>query len=242
MEIRCLETILDYNMDPSEAKAYKIACIYEDEVRKMFPEESRYKKLSGDPRKRYIFKCCYKLIRETAHKIEDKDYPFYVKSQLDIIKINTNLSKKPPNISPSCLVGDNAWKRWLVWKRIFEKSKKRADSVDKTNVNAHSLENVLAALKADKEFLTLRLKNLNVANIQKSLDGRAMLRWIATKQVSPYYALLSPSLSQWMSERKLTLDSLFHIDFNFFKVGINETVENFFNEQFRYEYDSHGLP
>lgn len=245
MEIRCLEAILDYNMTSMEAKAYKVACIFIDTLRKVFPDECRYgyRKGSyrygyskGDPRKEYLFKCCYKLLRETRHKLPDKFYHFYVKAQLDIIKLSTGASGKVPDVSPTCLVGKKAWTRWLLWKHIYDINKTKADTAEERGIETHNSEHVKSVLKDDLQFLTLRLKVLDKEHVLQSLDGRAMLRWIATKQLSPYYAILSPTLNEWLKKRKLTLDSMFHLDFGFFQTGITSAIKDFFRELCAYEY------
>ena len=80
-----LSKIIEYNMDDIEARAYKCCLLWVKICQKMFPKE-RYSKLrkSGDPRKSYLFKCCYKLVTECSGKLADGEYKLYIYAQCDI--------------------------------------------------------------------------------------------------------------------------------------------------------------
>lgn len=236
--IRCLETILKYGMTSQEARAYKVQCIFIEQVRAVFPEMVRYRYPKNDPRKTYQFKLCYKLLRETQHNIRDIDYPLYVRAQLDIIKVVTQKNDTEPNVSATCLVGEKAWKRWLVWKKMYEnRLLKRAATAEEAGVDANQHNRVMLALKNDKEFLTKRLKSVTKGTILKAVSDRLMLRWVATKQISPYYALLCPILNAWLKKRNLSVDDMFHLDFGFYRPGITDEIETYFSREFTDETD-----
>ena len=235
LSIRCLESILDYNLTDFEAKSVKIMYLYIESVQRIFPDfHIRYPK--GDPRKTYLFKVCYKLVRENLGTVVDADYPLYVIAQLDIIRRNTERFGSDAHISPICLVGEKAQKRWYVWKKIYDKKlNRRQETAKDAGVDAHSYEKVITTLKQDKQFLSDRLVVLSKETLAQAVEGRAMLRWIATKQVSPYYGIMSSILNNWLKEHTLTLDSVFNLDFNFYRPGITTEVQEFFNAFFSYE-------
>ena len=231
MNLLALETILDYNLNQIEAKATKILYIYIESVKKIFPN-FHMRTPRGDPRKTYLFKVCYKLVNETLGKISDPDYPLYVIAQLDIIRRNTEKYNRDAHISPICLVGEKAWRRWCVWKKIYDKKiNTRQETAQEAGLNPHSYETVIAKLKQDKEFLVNKEVFSN-EKLEQAVEGRAMLRWIATKQLSPYFALLSLVLNNWLKEHNLTIDSVFALDFEFYRPGITPEVKDFFNAEF----------
>ena len=116
-----LELIIKYKMNDLEATAFKLTLLYEELCKKEFPNE-RHVKISKDkdPRKTTLFKYCYKLARETKGLFKEKDYKLYILAQLQILRL-----AKEGNIhaliEPQILVGEKAWKRWKIWKRIYDK-------------------------------------------------------------------------------------------------------------------------
>ena len=107
-----LEAILHYQMPPLEAKAYKLALLWQDATAKEYPEYNHIRlRKKGDPRKSLLFKYCYKLARETQGLIPDEQYPLYILAQLHILKhiATDNLHAR---IGPEILCGEKAWWRW----------------------------------------------------------------------------------------------------------------------------------
>jgi len=237
MEIRCLETILNYEMTSMEAKAYKIACLFKDNMRRACPDQMG-RANRGDPRKTYLFKCCYKLLREKDRQIEDSDYPLYVRAQFDILKSMTKKNKDYLLcVTPSCLLGERAWKRWYLWKKLYDYQIAQPLTAEERGVDRNDEKRVTGLLMDDKEFLTTRLKELTRENVEKAVEGRALLRWVANGQLSPYYALLSPVLHEWLKDHKLTVDSIFHIDFGLYEPGLTEGIKEFFHVEYQYEFE-----
>lgn len=237
-EIRCLESILNHKMDVQEAKAHKLACMFIAATRKMFPNIRDFAKgyEKGDPRKKFLFKVCHKLLRETAYKIDEKDYHLYIKSQLDIISVNTKRSGKDPYISPSCLVGPKAWNRWSIWKKLYDrKIAQRAESAEEAKVDPHEFDRIKSILEDDYKFLNSKKVMESDDAIQIYVNNRSMIRWVATKQLSPYYALLSTKLNDWLEDHKLTLDSMIYIDFDFYRPSLSDQVKDYYYAKFPYE-------
>jgi len=204
---------------------------------RLHTDEFRFHRAKGDPRKSFVFKCCYKLLRETQHMLEDHEYFFYIHAQFDIIKA---AKKGAVKIVPDCLFGEGAWRRWMVWKHIFTKHKLQADSAEKVGIDFNNQETVKKALSNDLKVMGKRLKELSYDNVKKAAENRVLARWIAIKQVSPYYAILSPILNDWLKERNLTLDSTFHLDFSVFHPGVTPDIKEYFNGLFQHEFRNSG--
>ena len=111
-----LERILKYDMSPEEAKAYKLCLLWDSICQKEMPNYKFSKsKASGDPRKSLLFRYCYKLLKETKGLIGDKDYRLYITAQIHVLCSITD-GEVHALISPQCLTGDKAWRRWKLWK------------------------------------------------------------------------------------------------------------------------------
>ncbi len=237
MELRSLETILNYEMTSREAKAYKLCCIYHETLYKVFPHSNHYRRQrKGDPRKSTLFKYCIKLLRETEQIIEDRDYAHYIRAQMDIIKAVTAAHQHDANVGPSCLVGKKAWNRWMVWKKKYEARLQKATTINELSADLNTVNKVKVNLRATKDFLTKKLGALTKENLEAAIEGRALLRWVATQDITPYYVLLSPILNEWLNQRKLNASDIFHIDFDFYRPAVTKEIQSFFEEEFSYEH------
>lgn len=234
-EIVILDNILRYQMTPQEAKAYKLNCVYLEYVKKMFPHMSKERIGRGDPRKTYLFKVCIKAIRELQHQLPESEYHLFVKAQLDIIKINNEKRDNVPNITPTCIVGEKAWKRWCVWKKVYDQSRlkqKNAQEVGLHNVNE---EEVKRQLKDTKETLVKKLKSYDCDKIKSAIENRTFLRWLAVGQISPYYAILSPQFQRWVNS--LNISNVAGIDFSIYNSNITDNIKDYFKELFPCEFE-----
>ena len=123
-------SITKYKFDSEEEAAYKLAQKWIELCLKYFPNyQHTHKKgfnLTANPKKSIIFKICYKLLRETKGLIDSSEYLLYMRAQLEILKVQ---SQKNPMVSiePACLVGDQAWKRWKLWKKKYDDKLKTKD-------------------------------------------------------------------------------------------------------------------
>jgi hypothetical protein len=226
-----LYEIIEYNMTDDEAKAFKLAIIYEELAKKFFPKE-QCGKLSkrGDPRKCTLFKYCYKMINENKNKLLDEQLGLFVKAQFTILKnIKDSNTKIHANVSPQVIVGKKAWNRWLVW---LKKYKTMSQVQQAKEMNASEAK-VIAKLKKTKEFLLKQLKDPpNQEEFCKILAGRAMPRWISLGKVSQYYILLSP----WVAECCDDLADTFAFDISMYKPHITPLIEEHFKKEFDYEF------
>src|ERR1700692_2918490 len=98
-----LEKIITWKLSEDETKAYKLALLWTKLLNKHLPEHSdRQMRLSrGNPRKSFIFKICWKLMRETRGILKEEDYEAYLMAQIFALKkivardIHANLYSHP---------------------------------------------------------------------------------------------------------------------------------------------------
>lgn len=226
-----LDAILQFNMPEDQAKAFKVALLWESLVEREFPG-SRFVRLrqTGDPRKSLLFRMCYKLIQETKGIIEDKNYRLYILSQLQVCK---NLGKDAL-IEPNILIGEKAWKRWKFWKYQYDMHiKNTKQSVEEVKITA-AQPKIITALESTKKFLISKFgKEPTYEDIESSIKNNSMVRWVAMQRVSPYYILLSPWVAKMFQDR--SWDDVFLFDLSVYKDSINEEVIKKFKEVFKYE-------
>lgn len=223
-----LEPIIRYNMNETEAKAYKIALIWEEECKIEIPKESFVKlKRNTDPRKSTLFKYCYKLIKETKGILKENELKLYIKAQLQILK-----AIKEENvhalIEPHCLVGDKAWKRWKIWKYKYQKKINRILNSDEIDLSVKDSK-VINELKNALDFL----KKMDCVVFDKLKSKKEnVIRWASNRQISYFYLLLSP----WI--RKIFGDlTQFNFDKVYYQSSINPKIEDFFKQNFKHEFE-----
>ena len=227
-DINRLSEILTWKMTQSEARAFKLCLMWEEYTQNMFPKIPCGKlPKRGDPRKSLLFRYCNKLLRETKGIILDDQYQWYIKAQLDILK---NVSDNLPNISPACLVGIKAWKRWKVWLRKFQAMSK----VGETKIEVPASK-IFAKLQKTKEFLTKQFKGEpKLEDIEQAFKSRAFIRWVILGKIYPVYVILSPFVSSII--RNKSIEEIFNVDFNIYRSSITSEVEDSFKKLFSNEF------
>jgi hypothetical protein len=230
-----LELIIQYGMDEIEAKAFKIACIYLEKSRKMFPNYQHYRLPKGDPRKSELFRHCHKLVREKQGKIADSEYQLYVHAQLDILR-NIKKGDLHPFITPSCLSSENAWKRWLLWKSKYDKHlESRASAAVASTVNVHTPQKIKKDLWKTKQFFLAWFDRLDAQDIQESLKDANIFRWHQTGSVCGYYLVISPIVNKWLQKNPIDLKKEFSIDMSLYTEANRPEIIDYFNAEFPHE-------
>lgn len=225
-----LEPIIRYKMNDMEAKAYKIALIWQEECRKEIPNEQYVRiRKNTDPRKSNLFKYCYKLAREIKGILNDEDIIFYVRAQIQILK-SIKEGEIHALIEPHCLVGDKAWRRWKLWKYKFSKTIGQLPTSEDAGVSASSSK-IINDLKKDLEFINKNKIN-SLANFRKHKED--IRRWFNIGELSFYYAILSPWMKKIFSEEDLEFDRIYY------RSCLNPKIENFFKENFVYEFENNN--
>ncbi len=230
-----LEAIIEYDMDELQAKAYKIALLWEELTEKEFPNYQHIRlRRKGDPRKSLLFKYCLKLVRETQGIIPDSEYRLYVLAQLHILK-NANSTNIYAHIDPGILCGPKAWKRWKVWKRLYEQKKKEYDQ--KTPVASSTASNSMieSELKRTRKFFFEKYnRDPSYSQIHQAMYDHTMIRWVTIDRVSPYYILLSPYVTRSLEGREL--EEFFLFDLSVYRESITPEIEDVFHQVFAHEF------
>ena len=222
--------ISHWHMTEIEAKAYKIARIWTIQVLRIFPDLTIYSKLpkSGDPRKSYVFKFCWKLVCLTRGLLQENEYKLYVIANLQILKVHKG------HVDINALCGDKAWYRWLVWKRHFEiKSQQMAGDrlleekqVDKKFFKEVGLTKKFLFEKCDGEP--------TLEKLQSFFSTPKMKMWVGASKVTPYYLILSPWVATVCDKTKL-LDK-FQIDAGVYEQKLDEAAVKHFRKEFGHEF------
>jgi len=227
-----LEVILEYEMTPDEAKAYKLCVLWDTLVRKEFPNEWATKlRKKGDPRKSTLFKYCYKLARETKGLIPDKEYKLYILDQLHVLRLQ-NDGKVHALIDPFILVGDKAWKRWKLWRKYYMQQLEKPRTEEELEIQEKK-SRVLINLDRTKKFLE-KEGVTSLEQIKAKLDDLSLIRWVSLGKVSPHYAILSPWISAALDGK--TLEEVFLFDLTVYHQSIDKDVEKWFSENFAEEF------
>lgn len=184
-----LSAILDYEMTPDEAQAYKIAVLWQEMAPLAFPNYTRHAKLPkrGDPRKCLLFKVGWKLHAKYKGVLQPEEYKLYIKAQLDLLK-ELNKTNEELYLDPQCLVSEAAWVRWKVWKKHYDDAiKLRVGQQLKVTLAPDKLRTELLRTRA---FFTAKFGT----HSEEALAGAVgdIARWAATTKVSPFYLVLSP--------------------------------------------------
>jgi len=215
-------------MDSTEAKAYKIALMWEDECRRELPGESHVRlKRNSDPRKSLLFKYCFKLAREMSGILADNEISLYIRAQIQILKAIRE-GEIHALIEPHCLVGDKAWKRWKFWKYRYDKRLKVAPMSDEMNIRT-SEGKIKAEIVSSFELLSKR--GIDSAEEMKARKEE-LKSWIKNGEISHFYAVLSP----WMRSSFDSMDDL-GIDETYCSACITPSLDKFFREVFSHEFE-----
>lgn len=218
-----LEPIFSYSMDEMEAKAFKIALIWQDECsRELRGEKFETLKRGRDPRKTNLFKYCHKMARELSGIVPDSELVLYVRAQIQILK-SIGDGRSHAMVNPQCLVGEKAWKRWKLWKFRFDKNSARIPSSEEAGILAKE-SIIIRDLCKTGEFLDSKRLSGDHPN---KID---IERWISTGEISPFYAVLSPRIRNLFGNE-------IPVDEALYRPSINPSVERFFRERFDHEFE-----
>lgn len=232
-DAKFLQAITAYKMNKVEAKAWRVAILYLTLAENYFPAYKHYRLPKGDPRKSLLFRYCYKLVREYGHQIESKEYRNYIRAQFEVLRKIERSDAAHGLISPNCLVGEHAWRRWMLWKRKLGRAQ-ATPTITQENVLSRP-EEVKVALDKTKEFLTGK-KILDSAGVVKSLESRAMMRWAALGDLSPYYLVISPIVNDYIKKKGIDILDAFAVDLKLYQNSITQESKDYFRSVFPHEY------
>lgn len=220
------KTVSKYQMDETEETSYRISFIWHEKSRKYFPNLNYSRIKKGDPRKSWIFKICYKLVRETAGLLEPQDYELYVQAQLEILRL---LSKKNyVTVDASILVGEKAWRRWRLWKTRYDKVMNKPTEV--SFVVSPGRSKAIKGLQDTHDFFKNRLNKIpNLEELKKIHSNNDLFLWINFGKISPYYLTISPFCKMIIPEEEF---KRLKFDPEIYKPCVDEQVLLKFKELF----------
>lgn len=223
-DIKELEPIMRYSMDDIESKAFKIGLMWYDECKSNLPNENHERFRKGkDPRKTNLFKHCYKIAKELKGLVPDEDMRLYVRAQIQVLK-SIREGKLHALISPHCLVGDKAWRRWKFWKKIYDSQLAR-------NLTSDELGIIIKESMVRKQFqrTILFLESNGMKDREKyESSPQDLHRWISTGEISPFYTVLSPWIKSVFKECP--------VDYSLYRPSITPSLESTFKEIFIHEF------
>ena len=223
-----LEPIIRYKMDQAEAKAYKIALLWEDECRRELPGESYVKlKKNADPRKSLLFKYCFKLARETKGIIPDPEIHMYIRAQIQVLK-SIRHGEVHALVEPHCLVGDKAWRRWKFWKYRYDKKLGIMPTSGEMKIRTPEGK-IKAEISSTLEFLTKMGCNEFDTMLSRKED---IQRWHKIGEISSFYLVMSPWIRSIFGDAaNLEFDHLYY------RASITPSAEEHFRQAFQHEFE-----
>lgn len=229
MDSKRLQPILDYDLTEEEGKAFRLALIWEDLTRQMFPKEKGVARLpSGDPRKSTLFRFCWKLRRETRGLLKFEEYKLYMKANLTMIKV------KNLHLSPNVLCGDSAWIRWRIWKRLYDKKLLEMAGDENKKLNVEVTPAVVKKLETTKRFLFEKCEGQpSIDKLRAFYDDKSLHLWAGTR-IAHLYLLLSPWVKEVAPIKMLEREMFF--DAKVYEEQINENVKIYFRQEFAHEF------
>jgi hypothetical protein len=222
-----LEPILKYKMSEMEAKAYKIAIMWQEECDRELPNEQIVKlKKNSDPRKSTLFKYCYKLAKEMQGVLKDSEIQLYIRAQIQILK-SIRQGQIHALIEPHCLVGEKAWTRWKIWKYKHQKILAKALTSEDIEIST-SKAKIKVELKKTIDFLKKR-DCISLDGLMQ--NSKNIERWVKNGELSCFYIILSPWIRRIFGDLEV-----FDFDKIYYRSSISPEVEKFFKETFSHEY------
>lgn len=233
------DAIFQWNMSASEAAAYKLAVLYEEEFHKICKDGGidggTYRRNTipkrGDPRKSNLFRHCWKLRRETRGLLQPEQYRLYIQANLTIIKLNNG------RIEPNAICGDKAWIRWKVYERWY--NNKLADINHATPPPSATGVNpkIIREIDKTKKFLFEKCDGEpTVEKITSFVENGIMKLWVMTGKVSKYYVVLSPFVRSCCKIDPYCESCGF--DAMLIQEKTTQEVREYFNYEYRHEFGS----
>ena len=230
-----LEAIILWKMNPEEAKIFKLCVLWEKIMELELPDYRGTRlPLKSDPRKSLLYRYCRKLYVETKDFFKEDEYRLYILAQVQTLK-NFSDGKIHALVEPACLCGPKAWMRWQIWKKKYDKQLRQMNSglvsVD-LNIKANKSDIVNTLEKTKKHFQSVWGDDYTKSDVEKVINSKEMVKWVAFNKVSPYYVVLSPLIKQHFTE----LEDTFTIQTEFLNKGITPEITEIFRNMFSCEF------
>jgi hypothetical protein len=141
-----------------------------------------------------------------------------------------------PFITPACLAGDKAWKRWLLWKSKYDKViETRSSTAVANTLNTHNEQKIKKDLWKTKQFFLAWFDRLDANDIKQSLNDKNLFHWSSAGSVCGYYLAISPIVKEWLSKNPINLMKEFGIDMTMYENCGTPSVIEYFKKEFSHE-------
>jgi len=216
-----LEKIITWKLSEDETKAYKLALLWTKLLNKHLPQtHKRFGFPKGDPRKTFVFRTCWKLMRETRGILKEENYESYLLAQIFALE---SISKDGIHASITSwnITGEKAWNRWKWYKRRLEQDRPMAILTESY---------LRSELKRTKSFFSERFVKLPELG-EFSLQN--LKEWYSNGDISPIYIMLSPVA-------KHLLDGVYSklgFDPKLYEGRIPAVIQDYFHKEFEHEFN-----
>lgn len=221
-------------MLPDEIEALRLSRYFSHLMTKIFPSYPPIRlPQKGDPRKSVLFKYCYKLLQETKNRLDPENRKLFIAAQFAMFKNITLPDGNHPLITPSMLVSEKAWVRWVIWKKKYDDMMKKRGVAKKVYTENDAVKK---ALISSRKFLKVALEKISKESIAESISDERMFRWCVLGRVSFYFLVLSPAVQKYLATNNLNIFDKYGIDLSLYENSPD--LVSIFLETFSEEKDS----
>ncbi len=169
-----------------ETLAYQLVSYYIKSRQKYFPNYRHGRNVSDVKKlkKSIIFKHMIKFIKDNSHRFDAFQSILFIRAQFEVMK-KIQDDGKQPLIEVNMLHGEQANKRWELWKK-WVKEKTNITSINYVFVES----NLVYEFEKSKTALSNLLKNdFSIQNYKE--NGSNILKYVLLKKISPLYVISS---------------------------------------------------
>jgi hypothetical protein len=221
----------ELKFNAQETLAYQLSSYYIKTRQKYFPNYRHGRSITdvSKLKKSIIFKHMIKFIKDNAHRFDSFQSMLFIRAQFEIMK-KIQDDGKQPLIEINMLHGEQANKRWELWKKWVK---------EKTNITSINYSFVESNLVYEFEKTKTTIFNLlkDDITIENYINnGSSILRYVLLKKISPLYIICSnwvKSLPEQLSKdvydlcnienyKEFDFDKVKNMYFRYFEHEINK--------------------
>lgn len=211
-----------------ETLAYQCLCIYSQLREEIVPNyiHSKIPSAAKDLRRTLIFKQMLKFVKTNRHRFKGYQFVLFMRAQLEVMRKLQNDGIKVL-IEPSIFCGNQADKRWLLWKKWVNDSNK---------ISKITYEFVASNLTFEFENTFNAIKNMcsNEITLENYLkESPVLLKLTILKKISPIYIYLSKWVRKLPEQIQNDLRDISNS--NSFKDYDMNRAQEFYEKYFGYE-------
>lgn len=176
----------ELKFNAEETLAYQLSSYYIKSRQKYFPNYRHGRSITdvSKLKKSIIFKHMIKFIKDNSHRFDSFQSMLFIRAQFEIMK-KIQDDGKQPLIEINMLHGEQANKRWELWKKWVK---------EKTNITSINYSFVESNLVYEFEKTKTTISNLLKDDITIGnyiANGSSILKYVLLKKISPLYIICS---------------------------------------------------